>query len=246
MHQHTTDTAPTPPDGDGDYQWPTCTGCHRPLWETELGRHACGACQTRAARHLDTIRELHPLLNTAAALTPGARTTGGGGGSAPAKIHAPIPVRLDVLNLTAAGGIATRLQAIEDSWRLAFGRRIHIRVLTDGTTPTATDVPGHITFIAMNLERACESYQSIADDLTELARLATACRTALDPGPRPSRVRTGTCPTPIDGGAICGTPLIATTNRHGITCPGCGTRWDTLTAWRDLRAAQNALTRAAA
>lgn len=228
-----------------DYQWPTCTGCQRPLRENELTRHACRPCQDRATRHLDTIRDLYPHLNTAAALTPTARA-GRSDGPAPSKIHAPLPLRVDVIDLTAPGGIGTRLQAIEDSWRIAFGRPVHVRTFAGGRTSQTTDVPGHLTFIAMNLERACESYDSIGDDLTELARLAAACQAALDTSPRPARVQVGTCPARLDGSNVCGTALTASTGRHTITCPGCGNRWDGFTAWRDLRAAQNTLTRAAA
>lgn len=238
MHDDTTAAA-------DDYRWPTCTNCQKPLWEDELDRQACRPCQNRAAQHLATIGELYPILNTTTALTPGSRTTNSNG-AAPAKIHAPLPLRVDVLDLTAPGGIGTRLQAIEDAWRLAFGRRIHVQTFAGGRINQATDVPGHLTFLAINLERACESYDSISHDMKELAALAGACKAALANGPRPACVQIGTCPTRLDDQTICGTPLTAKTDRHTITCTSCGTRWDTPGAWRDLRAAQRAADRTAA
>lgn len=250
MPNHTT---PAPgPDAD-DYTWPTCTACGRNLFDTEIGRHACRICQDRAAQHLTDIGNLFPHLNTTHALTPtvhrststpGEHRGGGTGGRA-----APIPLRLDTLNLTAGGGAATRLCAIEDAWRLALGRRIPVRrdtvrVFAAWRANPAADVPEHVNFLRINLERACESYPEVADDLNEIRRIHGECRAALDPGARGRRIAIGPCPiTPAGATQPCGTPLTATTANHRVRCGTCGTRWDGLADWRDLRLAQKAATR---
>jgi hypothetical protein len=218
-----------------------CTGCHRNLWPDELTHYTCRACRNRAATHLATITTLWPRLNTTGALTP---TTQGpsAGRRAPNGAHtAPLPLRLHPLTLTATGGVSTRLQAIEDSWRAARGRR-----LAPWAGSPHQAVTAHLAFLRINLDWACESYPEIAQDIDELRRLANEMTTALDPGPSSIRIQIGSCPAlPDDATTPCGTPLTASTSTHSVRCDTCGTRWDGLTAWTDLRTAQTALTRRA-
>lgn len=245
---------PAPAPDPDDYTWPACTGCTRPLWDTELGRYTCRPCQTRAAEHLATIAALYPHLNTTSALLPrrsGTHTRSG------TRTAAPLPVAVAVLDLTAPGGVATRLAAIEDAWRLALGRRIpvrhdHTRVFAAWRTNPTADVPQHVTFLRINLERACESYPEIGDDLTEIRRLHDQCKTAaltaLDPGEqRPGPIAIGPCPAVPDGATTpCMAPLTARPGAHRVDCRTCGARWEGARDWIALRTAQQALTAAAA
>lgn len=226
-----------------DYLWPTCGACHRDLWEAELDRHACRICEDRTRERLAELPGLFARLDTAAAMMRGARrpTNGTSGGRT-----APIPPRLEVLNLVAAGGAATRLQAIEDAWRLALGRRIDpatdgVRIFASWRSNPARAVPGHVAFIKVNLERACERYDEVGQDIEDIRRLHAEMAAALTGEQRPGRVKIGACPVMFDDGTRCGVPLTVTTANHRVRCAGCGTRWDDLAAWRELRRAQEAI-----
>lgn len=230
----------TGPTAD-DYQWPTCPACHRPMWAAELSRQTCRPCQDKAGQHLTGIRTLFPLLNSAAALMkPGRRTGAGASGS-----HIPpLPVSLAVLNLAATGGVAARLQVIEDAWRQALGWAITPR--TDGQTvfawwraDPARDVPDRIRFLTDNLLWACDSYPEVAQDLEEIRRIHSEATAALSPDPRPGRVKIGYCPTLTGEKTRCAQPLTATAASTRVRCEACGTRWTTLDDWHALRAAQD-------
>ncbi|WP_435601334.1 hypothetical protein [Streptomyces sp. C10-9-1] len=227
-----------------DYEWPTCTTptCRRDLREAELQRHVCRLCEDRARDHLRALPALFTRLNTATALTRRVRPGGGARGGP----YAPVPTNPAVLSLLGPGGIAHRLLAIEDSWRIALGRPIELR--TDGWRVFAPwrsypplAVPEHVNFLVINLERACERYDSVGQDIDDVRRLHAECEAALEGG-HPGRVPTGTCPTLIsspDGPRRCAAELTATTTNHRIRCTACGTRWDGLEAWRALRLAQD-------
>ena len=232
------DTAPSTLD---TYTWPTCTRCNRDLHTNEIGRYACQLCQDRAHEDLAAIRALFFSLDTTSALIPRSsghhtRTT--------TRIHAPLPVNVAVLDLTATGGAAHRLQAIEDAWRAAMGRHIG----TWAGSPRQA-LPVHADFLVINLERACHQYAEIATDLRELRTLHGECKAALrstlDPGePRPARVPVGYCPATPDT-TTCGARLTATPGAHTVRCTTCGTAWEGIAALTLLRRAQTALTAAA-
>ena len=243
---------PAEPGTDTAYQWPACTNCARRLWIAELGRLICRPCQTAAQQHLTELADLHTQLNTARALMPdtaGSRASSTSSGTPSGqRLTAPIPVHLDVLNLTSAGGLVTRLRDIEDSWRTALGWThpvvkdpALVRTFAPWRTNPAADVPRHLRFLLGNLEWACASYPEIAQDLQEIRRLHTEAGRALARTPRPARIKVGACPVLLADDTTCGTPLTATAGSRRIHCPGCGTHWDDLAAWRDLRTAQGAV-----
>src|SRR5207248_16417 len=115
------------PTEDQTYEWPTCaagpaTGprSHQ-LWENELDRLVCWPCEERTVQRIAELPALFAQLNKTAMLMKGANRVGGGTSGTRT---APIPPRIDVLNLVGPGGIAARLRDIEDAWRKAFGRAI--------------------------------------------------------------------------------------------------------------------------
>lgn len=220
------------PTGLDEYEWPTCLSCARHLWETELNRLACRPCEDRTAQRIAELPHLFNSLNTTAMLMKGASRIGG---ATSGTRTAPIPPRLDVLNLVGPGGLATRLRDIEDAWRTAFNRRI-----APWAGSPAEAVPVHANFLAINLRRACESYESIGQDINDLRRLHTECKALTSNERRPGRIQVGACPVPLDNGP-CATPLTASTASHRVHCDGCGTRWEGMGEWRSLRAAQEAL-----
>lgn len=212
-----------------DYVWPACVACGRDLWEIELGRYACRPCEDRTATRIGELPALFRQLDTTAALMRGARRPGAGGSGSKTP---PIPPRLEVLALVGPGGVAARLAAIEDAWRRALGWTV---APWRGSARQA--VPGHVEFLANNLLWACSSYESVGDDIEELRRLHGECIALARDERRPGRVQIGNCPVQVEGG-ICWAPLTARADSHRVHCAGCGSRWETLGEWRQLRAAQ--------
>ncbi|MDX2838020.1 hypothetical protein PV377_03200 [Streptomyces ipomoeae] len=222
-------------------EWPTCITprCNRRLWATEAERWACRPCEEKTATRITELPVLFRQLDTTAALMKGAsRTKTGVSGSR----TAPVPPRLDVLALVGPGGVAARLQAIEDSWRQALGWQIPVRddgvrVFAAWRSSPAQAVPAHSRFLANNLLWACERHESVGQDIDELRRLHGECTALVGGERRAGRVKIGACPVP-SGDSTCGTVLTATADSHRVRCSGCGARWETLGEWRDLRAAQ--------
>ncbi|WP_330172976.1 hypothetical protein OG875_04855 [Streptomyces sp. NBC_01498] len=226
-------------DDDATYQWPTCTACPRHLWADETGRQVCGICQEETGQRLADLPALFRRLNTTAALTRGARRTGG---STSGSKTPPIPPRLEVLALVGPGGVAARLQAIEDSWRTALRWKIEVRADAVRTfAPWRTDpqreIPRLTQFLGNNLLWACSSYESVGQDIADLKRLHGEMKAIAADERQPGRVQIGRCPN-VAGDARCGADLTATAATHRIRCGTCGTRWETLGEWRELRAAQ--------
>ncbi|WP_405888861.1 hypothetical protein OG762_36920 [Streptomyces sp. NBC_01136] len=221
MHDHD-------PADDG-YTWPVCTACGRDLWTDELDRQACRPCEDVTAARIAELPSLFRQLNTTAALMRGARRPGGGSSGSKTP---PIPPRLEVLSLVGPGGVAARLRDIEDSWRKAFKRRI-----APWAGSPSEAVPVHATFLAMWLRRACEEYESVGQDIDDLRRLHGEMKAIVNDERKPGRVQIGACPGQLEAG-LCGQPLTASAASHRVRCGACGSRWETLGEWRELRAAQ--------
>lgn len=226
MHDHTN------LDDGSDYEWPTCLACGRGLWVIELDRRVCRPCGERTAIRIAELPALFRQLDTTAALMKGASRPGAGSGGTRT---APIPPRLDVLNLVGPGGVAARLSAIEDAWRATLGWTV---APWRGSPSQA--VPQLAKFLGDNLLWACSSYEDVGQDIDDLRRLHGECQALVKDERRPGRVQIGNCPVQV-GDELCWTPLTATAASHRVRCGGCGTRWETLGEWRELRAAQEAV-----
>lgn len=216
------------------YQWPVCAACGKDLWVNENGRQACRPCEIKTMKRLVELPALFVELTRTATLMRGARKPDAAtsGSRTP-----PIPPRLEVLDLTGPGGVAARLAAIEDAWRVVLGWTI-----APWRGSPAQAVPEHVRFLINNLPWACDSYDSIGQDIDDVRRLHAETTAAISRERRPGRVQTGLCPVPLDNGP-CGQQLTATTASHRIRCQTCGTEWDGLAAWRGLRQAQEAVLR---
>lgn len=224
---------------DSEYIWPTCVSCRRNLWTIELDRQACRPCEDRTAVRIIELPILFRQLDSTAMLMRGARRPGAGSSGTRT---APIPARLEVLALVGPGGVAARLQAIEDSWRKALDwqpeiRSDGVRIFAPWREDAAEAVPQLARFIANNLLWACSSYESVADDIDEIRRLHSECMALVNDERRPGRVQIGNCPVSL-GDSVCWAPLTASAASHRVHCTACGTRWETLGEWRELRAAQ--------
>ncbi|WP_406224994.1 hypothetical protein [Streptomyces anulatus] len=220
-----------------DYEWPVCVTprCGRQLWVAEAGRYACRPCEDRAAKHLAELGPLFRRLTETGTLMRGARRPGGAttGSRTP-----PIPPRLEVLALTANGGVATRLRDIEDSWRKALDWTV---APWRGSTVQA--VPRHLKFLTDNLPWAVDSYESVGQDIDDLRRLHAECTAVAANEHRPGRVNIGRCPNRHDDGTPCRADLTATASSHRVHCGTCGARWETLGEWKQLREQQDAVLR---
>lgn len=233
---------------DTGYEWPTCAAAptdgprsHR-LWADELSRLVCRPCEETTATRIGELPGLFRRLNTTAALMKGARRTSG---SVSGSRTAPVPPRLDVLALVGPGGVAARLQAIEDSWRQALGWQIPVRddgvrVFASWRSDPSRAVPARVRFLADNLLWACSSYESVGQDIDELRRLHGECKALVGGERKAGRVKIGVCPVRVDD-RPCGAALTATADSHRVRCSGCGARWETLGEWRELRATQEAV-----
>lgn len=237
----------TTPQTDDDYQWPTCTACGHDLWQTELNRQTCRPCQQRTTQRLRELPALFARLNQTANLIRGSR----GPSTAPTSgtRTPPIPARLDVLTLTAPGGANRLLQDIEDAWRTALGwtheprtDATSVRTFAPWRADPALDVPRHTTFLLNNLDWASEKYDSVHQDMETIRLLHADITRALTGERRPGRVNVGFCPTLFgDQQQPCGNELTASTASPRIQCPACGTRWETDTEWKRLRADQQTI-----
>ncbi|GES27917.1 hypothetical protein AB0G60_02655 [Streptomyces angustmyceticus] len=219
-------------DTAADYSWPTCMACGHELWVSEAGRQACRPCEDKTVKRLAELPSLFRQLNTTASLMRGARKVGAAtsGSRVP-----PIPPRLEVLSLVAAGGVATRLRDIEDSWRAALGWTV-----APWRGSPAEAVPEHTRFLINNLPWAADAYDSIDQDIDDIRRLHVECDAALTGERRPGRVNVGLCPVADESGKACGNQLTASAGSPRIQCGTCGTEWSDMAAWRDLRRAQEA------
>lgn len=223
----------SPATDEDVYEWPTCTACQCQLWVDEVERQACRPCQDRTQGRLQELPGLFARLNTTAALVRGSKR---GNSAATGSKAPPIPPNLQALDLVAAGGVATRLRDIEDSWRATLGWGIAPWRGNPGQA-----VPQHVTFLLNNLPWACDAYSSVGQDIEEIRRLHGDCTSALSGEQKPGRVKVGVCPTLFDDGGRCGTQLTAGTANPRIRCSFCGTAWADDTEWRQLRAAQVAV-----
>jgi hypothetical protein len=216
---------------DDGYEWPVCVTprCNRQLWVAEAGRWACRPCEDATAARIAELPALFARLDSTAALMKGAnRVSSGSSGTR----TAPIPPRLDVLNLVGPGGVAARLSAIEDAWRQTLGWTVAPWRGSPGQA-----VPLQVAFLANNLLWACSSYDEVGQDIDDLRRLHGEMTALVNDERRPGRVQIGNCPVRV-GDEICWQPLTARADSHRVHCGTCGGRWETLGEWRELRAAQ--------
>jgi hypothetical protein len=181
----------------------SCTVCRRDLWEDELGRYACKPCQRRIDDHLRDLAGPYGLYaRLCLRMEPGARSNGPrvSGSSA-----APIPVSLDVLDMTSDGGVVSVLEDWVEDWSTyglgiqgAAGRLQHRVDQAIGT-------------LRRNLPQAALRHPALAAFASEIHLIRRRCETHVD-GERVAHFKV-TCG--------CGWPIRFAVDTPGITCPGC-------------------------
>lgn len=193
----------------GDYVWPACNACTRPLRQDELGRTACRICQGRAdtaLRQLPGRDGLYAKLATR--LVPG---RGGDGPAVSGSRTAPLPLRLEPLSLMARGGVVTVLQDWLVDWHEQLGWR-HPR--WNGGLQQQCDEA--VKALRINLDWAASSHSAFGEFTQEISSLVRQCERQIT-GERAERPISVACP--------CGTTLRVTVSTPGCRCRGCGTQY---------------------
>lgn len=205
---------------DSDQQPPEtrCAHCPRLLHYDELDRWACRVCEDRAQEHIAALPGLYRQLCDQ--LAPGATGADAAGHVSGATRSAPLPVSLAALDLIAAGGMVTRLQAVEDDWRRTLGWRV--ATFRGSQEQTLGEVT---VFLRNNVGWACSRYEDVADDLRLIGDLWARADAVVN-GVRERRVPIGCCPVKSEAGVLCGERLRVSPWALFIKCSGCGTRWD--------------------
>lgn len=189
-----------------------CICCHRPRRPDETG-HACRLCQHAGTRLLYALPGLYRA--TAPLLQPG--RTGTTAGPVTGSKHAPLPVRLDVLDLRAVGGLTNVITGWESAVRDELGwdpapfRGDYEQTLTAACRVLADNTPWIYTSFA------------VVDDLHHELRQWHQRLTRLITGEPPERRLHVACTT-------CGSPIPITLTTPGRRC-GCGQQY----GWSELR-----------
>lgn len=152
----------------------------------------------------------------------------------PSRVEAPLPVRLDVLDLRARGGIQRLAEWERDTRDLLGWSPPPFRGTVEQT------VTGTVTFLRNNLLWLCDQHPAVRDLDREVAEITAEIRSIVDPvdpADRPRRL--GYCPTLLDG-VLCGAVISLAPGRSSAACRWCGSDWAP-SRWLELAAAQTDL-----
>jgi hypothetical protein len=187
----------------------TCTRCFTDLWADELGRQLCRPCEDRTAGHLAAIcgtRGLYAQL--AHHLERGASS---GGPAVSGSRTAPVPLRLEILNLQTAGGpVLGPLETWVRDWE-AHG---HAELGEGGSLQQRVDHA--CSTLRFNLGWAASHHMAadaFADEIAGIHRTLSGI-TSGEKAPRRIPVQCG-----------CGQILHVTLDTRSKTCPGCEIRY---------------------
>ncbi|NUP16501.1 MAG: hypothetical protein HOZ81_10425 [Streptomyces sp.] len=186
---------------------PVCTICHRDLRDDEAG--ACRICVDLIDQHLRALAGPEGLYaRLSAQLAPGA---GNGGPAVSGSRTAPVPVRLDVLNLMTAGGpVLGPLETWVRDWE-TYGRA---ELDEAGTLQRRVDHA--VATLRFNLAWAAAHHPAVDEFGREVHAMWRACDRQIS-GERPARIVPVACP--------CGSVLRITLDTPGARCPGCDTQY---------------------
>ena len=183
----------------------TCIVCARELWEDELGRYACKPCERRIDDRLAAIAGPYGLYaRLCLRMEPGAHTGGEivSGSSSPS-----IPANLQILDLTASGGLIGTLESWVEDWascglaaRGTGGRLQHRIDQAIGT-------------LRLNLPRAVERHPALDEFTQEIDRIYRTAKALVDDG-RESPQVPGTC-------IRCGKGFRYDLFADSASCPHC-------------------------
>jgi hypothetical protein len=185
-----------------------CVICPRSLYTDELGRYICRPCEQRIDGDLRELAGPGGLYaRLCLRIHPG---RSGDGPSVAGTRTAPVPVRLEVLNLTANGGIVSTLETWVEDWA-TYGLA---QVGAGGGLQHRVDQA--VSTLRLNLARAASAHPALDEFGREIWQLRRQCEGGIN-GERPPRRIPVTCP--------CGTILRVTLDTPGRQCGGCGQQY---------------------
>lgn len=194
------------PGHPGDRPAMTCLHCDTPLDHTAM---LCLLCTRALAGRLDRMPALHAAL--APYLTPGSRRPEEIRGTG--AVHAPLPVREEVLDLRGPGGIVGTLE----DWRSAMqADRGWGEPASGGTIEDR--VRGAARGLSLNLEWIAAAWPMAGTFAGELRDLERSVLSIVAP-PEPT-YRVGECPATYDG-VRCGAIIRAQHGDTTVTCKWC-------------------------
>jgi len=183
---------------------PACTVCSHELWEDELGRYACRPCERRIAENLAALRGPGGLYaRLCLRIHPGSR---GAGPAVSGSRTASIPPSMEILSLTANGGIVSVLETWVEDWAsyglaaVGEGGRLQYRV--DRAVAT----------LRLNLAQAVTRHPALDEFAAEIGRTRRQCEALINGGKGPTEFRVQ---------CECGGIIKATLETEGETCRGC-------------------------
>ncbi|MFI1524958.1 hypothetical protein [Streptomyces griseus] len=198
----------------------TCTHCHAP---DPTGSTLCVHCTTTLTARLQQLPRMYEAL--AGHLAPGSSS---GHGRAGKGGPAPLPLRVDILDLRAEfDAVSGWLSAVHDARRLR-GPRLTGDALTRLHTATA-GLLAHMPWIVL--------WPGAGDLAQEIGDLHRNAASVVDPDPRPRGRRIGHCQTIDPSGTICGAVLWLAPGEQVVRCDWCSMAWPPAT-WMQLRAWQ--------
>ena len=180
-----------------------CTVCGTGLYDTEQG--TCRPCIERTASNLAALAGPHGLYaQLADSLHPGSRT---GGPAVSGSRTAPVPLRLEILNLqTERGPVIGPLEGWVRDWE-TFGR-----ATVDETGNLQQRLDHAVQTLRFNLAWAASSHPAFYDFADELHVIVRRCRTATGEEKPPIKV-------PV--ACHCGQILRVSLDMDGIDCGHC-------------------------
>lgn len=199
----------------------------------EIG-NCCGVCRDRIDERLADIAVLHKLLPEL--LIPGAGPQDGGKRGKTAA--APLPCRVDVLNLIGPVNdvhVRYNLDALGDL--LCQHGPYATHAVLDALTETAREqlglepgpvgqsVPTLVKFLRRQLDRICAIYDPLYQFSQEISEAWSILKSVCGER-RPSPI--GTCPAVVvrEGKSVeCGAPLYVPLYSDTIQCHQCGEEW---------------------
>ncbi|WP_129293154.1 hypothetical protein [Streptomyces lydicus] len=184
-----------------------CTACTHPL---DAPAQLCPACVRGLDVRLSELPGQYLLLATH--LRPGAAR---GDGPVALVRTPPLPVREDVLDMRAEGGLVTVLEGWREAMQQARGWGPPAR-----TGSIERRVVAAARGLRMNIEWIAESFPGAGDMAREIRHLAGQAAALLDPAP--STLSVGDCAAEL-GGDICGAPLRVPHGTTTVRCCRCGT-----------------------
>ncbi|MFF7183281.1 hypothetical protein [Streptomyces sp. NPDC008121] len=210
-----------------------CQLCDQP---DPTGGQLCPTC-TRATRvRLECLPALYDGL-----LPFLAPTSAVGQGRASSPVYAPLPVREDILDLRAPGGIV----GVAEGWLAAVRKERGMRPLAPvGSVEGRLNAA--VAGLLANLPWIAVSWSEAGLFAGEIRALARDVQSIVAPAVDQVRgTRIGTCPAVHDDGGVCGAVLRLGHGETVVTCSWCGITYPPA-MWAGLKTLIDADARAAA